>query len=102
MKMNSGGEPKTHLINRSVIAIQSIEVDNYCVAEALAKIEAQAQDPLLHNGPVRSGARERESYLCCTVLLYCFCCEAGNGSQVISTATTGFHTCLVFKEAAEK
>ena len=43
--------------------------------------------------------KNAKSFLCSAVLLYCFCCEAGNGPQVISAATTGSQARIVFNVA---
>lgn len=43
--------------------------------------------------------KNAKSFLCSAILLYCFCCEAGNGPQVISAATTGSQARIVFNVA---
>lgn len=43
--------------------------------------------------------KNAKSFLCSSVLLYCFCCEAENGPQVISAATTGSQARIVFNVA---
>jgi hypothetical protein len=43
--------------------------------------------------------KNAKSFLCSAVLLYCFCCEGGNGPQVISAATTGSQARIVFNVA---
>lgn len=43
--------------------------------------------------------KNAKSLLCSAILLYCLCCEAGNGPQVISAATTGQQARVVFNAA---
>jgi len=43
--------------------------------------------------------KNAKSFLCSAILLYCLCCEAGNGPQVISAATTGQQARVVFNAA---
>lgn len=43
--------------------------------------------------------KNAKSFLCSSVLLYCFCCEDENGPQVVSAATTGQQARIIFNVA---
>lgn len=45
------------------------------------------------------GRKNAKSFLCSSILLYCFCCEDENGPQVVSAATTGQQARIIFNVA---